>query len=126
MQAQILVAERAVERFVGRILPGLPRIHQRGGDLRVGEPPQNGAGDELRPLVRLVVSQRTVEAHQLREHLDDPAGTGHGRLTATRGRGRRRGTCRPAWRQWRCVRSVLILCPSRCKKIRIRRDPYRG
>ena len=35
----------------------------------------------------------------------------------------RRGTCNPAWRQSRCVRSGLITCPSRLEKMRIRRYP---
>ena len=34
-QAQTLVAELPVERFVGAILPGLARIDERGLDLRV-------------------------------------------------------------------------------------------
>ena len=35
LQAQILVAELPVERFVGRILPRLPRLDERGFDLRL-------------------------------------------------------------------------------------------
>ena len=50
-------------------------------------------------------------------------GSGRGRPVATRRRGRRRGTCNPAWRQSRCVRSGLITCPSRLRKIRVRRYP---
>ena len=50
-------------------------------------------------------------------------GSGRGRPVATRRRGRRRGTYNPAWRQSRCVRSGLITCPSRLRKIRIRRYP---
>ena len=52
LQAQILVAEFAVERFVGRILPRLAGISQRGLDVGVREPAQNGGGDELWPIVR--------------------------------------------------------------------------
>ena len=62
------------------------------------------------------VEQEVVGSHVIRRG-------GRQRPMATRRRGRRRGTCSPAWRQSRCVRSGLIAWPSRFKKIRIRRYP---
>ena len=50
LQAQKFVAEFPVERFVGRILPRFAGVNQRRVDLRVGEPAQDGGGDELGPL----------------------------------------------------------------------------
>ena len=44
-----------------------------------------------------------------------------GRDVATRRRGRLRGTCRPARRHRRCVRSALITCPRRPRNTWIRR-----
>ena len=73
LQRQMLVTESAVERFVGRILPRLPWIDQRRVDARVGEPPQNGGGHELGSVVRTQKARGAVDAHQLREHLDDTA-----------------------------------------------------
>src|SRR5215218_2850524 len=75
LQAQVLVPELAVERLVGRILPWLPRVDVRGLDLRVGEPPQDGRRDELRSIVRAQIAWRAVQAHQLREDLDDAPGS---------------------------------------------------
>ena len=46
-------------------------------------------------------------------------GNGRGRLVATRRRGRRRGTCRPAWRQRRCADPHSSHDLLRFKKIRI-------
>ena len=43
LKAQELVAELPVERFVGGILPRLPRVDQRRVNTRVAEPAQNGA-----------------------------------------------------------------------------------
>ena len=52
LKAQELVTELPVERFVGRILPRLPRIDQGRVNARVAEPAQDGGGDELRPIVQ--------------------------------------------------------------------------
>ena len=38
LQTQVLVAELAVERFVGAILPRLPGVDERGFDLRRLQP----------------------------------------------------------------------------------------
>ena len=51
LEAQELVAERPVERFVGGILPRLPRIDQRRVNARIAQPAQDGGGDELRAVV---------------------------------------------------------------------------
>ena len=66
IQGQILVAQSAVERFVGRILPRLAGIDQRRLDLRLHEPAQNRARHELRSIVGAQVARRPVDAHQLR------------------------------------------------------------
>ena len=51
LEAQELVAELPVERFVGGILPRLPRVDQRRVNARVTEPAQDGGGHELRSVV---------------------------------------------------------------------------
>ncbi len=75
LQAEILVAELAVERFVGTILPRLPRIDEGGFDLRRVQPAQNGARHKLGAVVGAQVPRGAVDAHELGEHLDHPAGT---------------------------------------------------
>ena len=50
--AQVFVAELAVEALVGSILPGLSGINEGRCDSRVLQPAQDGAGDELRCIVR--------------------------------------------------------------------------
>jgi len=173
LQTQTFIAELAVERFVGAILPRLARIIQRGFNPCGLQPPQDRTRHKLRTVVGTQVAWRTVRAHELTEYVDYAArsnaagdiddqalarelidhrqalqllpirarvedevvcpdvigavaGTGRGRPVATRLRGRRRGTCRRAWRQRRCVRSTLITCPRRARKMRIRRYPNRG
>ena len=74
LQAQELVAELPVERFVGGILPRLPRVDQRRVNARVTEPAQDGGGHALRPVVRPQVPRRAVHADELREDLDHPPG----------------------------------------------------
>ena len=49
--AQALVAELAVERFVGAVLPGLARIDVRSVDVGLRQPAQDRSGHELRPVV---------------------------------------------------------------------------
>ena len=51
LQAQMLVAKLPVERFVGAILPRLPRIDQRRLDAGLVQPPEDRARDEFRPVV---------------------------------------------------------------------------
>ena len=51
LEAQKLVAELPVERFVGGMLPRLPRVDQRRVNARVAEPAQDGGGHELRSVV---------------------------------------------------------------------------
>jgi hypothetical protein len=48
LERQELVAECAIERFVGAILLWLPRIDQRRLDAGLVQPPQDRARDELR------------------------------------------------------------------------------
>ena len=55
LKAQELVAELPVERFVGGILPRLPRVDQRRVNTRVAEPAQNGGGHELWSIVSTVI-----------------------------------------------------------------------
>ena len=74
LQAQILVAELPVERFVGRILPRLPRLDERGFDLRLEQPPENRTRDKLGAVVGPEVTWGSVDAHELREHLDNAPG----------------------------------------------------
>ena len=42
-------------------------------DLRLRQPAQDRARDELRPVVRAQIPRRAVDAHELRQHLDDAA-----------------------------------------------------
>ena len=48
---QAFVPEFSVEELIGVVLPRLPRFDQRSVDLLCGQPSQNGAGYELRPVV---------------------------------------------------------------------------
>ena len=63
-QAQMFVPKLPVERFIGRILPRLPRIDVRRFDLRVCKPAEDRRRDELRPVVRAEVA-RTSRASSL-------------------------------------------------------------
>src|SRR5579872_6906993 len=75
LHAQALVAELAVERLVGSVLPRFSRINVRGIDVGLSQPLQHGTGDELRAVVRAQVLGASMDADQFAQHLDDPAGT---------------------------------------------------
>ena len=62
LQRDELVAELAVERFVGAILPRLAWIDQRRLDASVLQPPQDRAGHKLRTVVP---SKHEVKAGQV-------------------------------------------------------------
>ena len=51
LHAETLIAELAVERLVGAILPGFAGIDEGGVDVLACEPAQNGARDEFRSVV---------------------------------------------------------------------------
>ncbi len=51
VEADVLVTQPAVERFVGDIPPRLARIGEGGLDRRVGEPAEDGVGNRLRRVV---------------------------------------------------------------------------
>ena len=53
----MLVAEAAVEGFVGRILPWLPRIDECGVDARFREPAEDSGRHELGAIVRPQVAR---------------------------------------------------------------------
>src|SRR6185312_4715481 len=71
LDTQTLVAELAVEPFVGAVLPRHAMIDKRGLDARIGEPLQDGMAYELGTVVRPQVGRRSVYAHQARKHVDD-------------------------------------------------------
>src|SRR6185437_13429726 len=74
LHAQTLVAELAVEGLVRAVLPGLARIDVGGIDVRLREPLQDGAGDELRAVIRTQVLRCTMHSDELGEHLDYATG----------------------------------------------------
>lgn len=47
-----LVAEFAVDAFVGAVLPGLARGVEHGRNAGAGDPLQDGLADELRPVLQ--------------------------------------------------------------------------
>src|SRR5687768_16027376 len=73
LQRQELVAELAVERFVGAILPRLAGIDERRLNLRCSGPSQDRTRDELRSVVRTQIPWGAVQTHELRHYLDDAA-----------------------------------------------------
>ncbi len=75
LPAQALVAELAVEAFVGSILPRLARIAERGIDAGLVQPLEQCAADELGAVVRAQRARCAVHADQAAEHLDHPART---------------------------------------------------
>src|SRR5271156_1786504 len=74
LHRETFIAELPVERFVGAILPGLPRVYVRGVYVEGGEPLQHGPGYKLRPIVRSQILRTAVNAHQSAEHFDYPSG----------------------------------------------------
>ena len=64
LQRQTLVAQLAVEAFVGAVLPRLARVAQGGCDARLGDPLQDGVADELRSVVRAHEQWSAVHADQ--------------------------------------------------------------
>lgn len=70
LEAQALIAEAAVERFVGTVLPWLARINQRRLDVRRGQPLQDGVAYELGAVVGSKEQRRTVATHEPGQHLD--------------------------------------------------------
>ena len=73
LHRQALIAQLAVERFVGAVLPGLARINIGGIDVSLQQPAQYGSGDELRTIVGAQVPRRTMYAYELCQHFDDSA-----------------------------------------------------
>jgi hypothetical protein len=70
LEVQAFVAELAVERLVGTVLPGLARIDQGGVDSIVGYPLQESVADELRAVVGAQVGRRAVQADQARKNVN--------------------------------------------------------
>ena len=74
LKAQELVAELPVERFVGGILPRLPRVDQRRVNASVAQPAQDRGGNEPRSVARPQVARGAVHADELGEQVQrDPA-----------------------------------------------------
>jgi hypothetical protein len=74
LDAETLVAEAPVERLVGAVLPRFTRVDDRGLDVRVGEPLEDSAADELRSAIGAQVGGRAVDAHEPSEDSDNAAG----------------------------------------------------
>src|SRR5260370_26667808 len=94
LQAQVLVAEFPVERFVGAILPRLPRVDECGLDLCRLEPAKNRGRDELGAIVGAQVLWRAVHADELQQ----PARSAH----STTHRAARISPANPAHSPWAC------------------------
>ena len=62
LEVQALIAQLAVEGFVGAILPGASRIDVRRADVRLLEPVEDGMTDELGTVVRSQEGRRTMNA----------------------------------------------------------------
>ena len=76
-----------------------------------------------RPAIRARIEDEVVGPHVIHRGRGQRSRAGR---EAIRRRGRRRGTCRPAWCHTREARWALIGCPRRARKTRIFRSPYRG
>ena len=71
LQAQALISELAVERFVRSILPWLARFDVRCIDVCLRQPAQHGSGNELRSIVGPEMARGTVRADEPGEQLYD-------------------------------------------------------
>jgi len=69
LDAQAFVPELAVEALINTVLPRRAQVDQRQIHILVLGPPQDGTGDELRPIVGTQVARRAVHADQLQQHL---------------------------------------------------------
>ena len=76
-----------------------------------------------RPAIHARIEDEVVGPHVIHRGRGQRSRAGR---EAIRRRGRRRGTCRPAWCHTREARWALIGCPRRARKTRIFRSPYRG
>src|ERR1017187_2214077 len=71
LQAETLVAEFTIERFICTVLPRLAWVDQGGLDIGLSQPLENGMTDELRAVVGSQISRTAVKAHQAGQDLDD-------------------------------------------------------
>jgi len=71
---QALVAELAVETFVGAVLPRLARIDERGFDLLLKSPCQQRGTDEFGAVVGPYVTWCAMQTDEAAQYLDNPAG----------------------------------------------------
>ena len=72
---QALIAQLAVEGFVGAILPGASGIDVRRADVRLLEPVEDRMTDELGTVVRSQEGGRTMKRNQLGQYVDDTSGS---------------------------------------------------
>jgi len=70
-ETQTFVAQLAVERFVGAVLPWLSGIDESRIDTLCWQPFKHGTRDELGTVVGAQITWRTVRADQLRQDIDD-------------------------------------------------------
>src|SRR6476620_11180259 len=73
LQREMLVAQLAVEGFVGAVLPRLSGVDERRLDLGALEPSENRPRHELGSVVGTEVAQRPVDTDELHQHFDDPS-----------------------------------------------------
>jgi len=73
VEGEAFVAELAVEALVGAVLPGFAGGDVGGLDALIGEPGQDGPGDELGPVVGADVLRGAVQADETRQDVDDPS-----------------------------------------------------
>ena len=74
LHREALVAQLAVEALIRAVLPRLAGFDVRRVDLGVGDPLQDGARYELRPIVRSNDLRCAMPADQTAQHFDDPHG----------------------------------------------------
>jgi len=73
--AQALVTEFAVEALVVTALPGFAELDERGVDLLLRQPLEDGVAEEFGAVVRSQESRCAVLRDQVGKHLDHPAGS---------------------------------------------------
>ena len=71
LDAQAFVAELAVERLAGSVLPRLAGIDEGGVDPVVGKPPEDGRADEFRTIVGAQIGRCAMHTDQAGENVDD-------------------------------------------------------
>ena len=75
LQSQTLLAQFAIEAFIGAVLPGLSRVAQGGWYSTAGNPLEDDLAHKFGPVDRSHEQRSNVDAHQPREHCHHAAKT---------------------------------------------------